>query len=70
VGVSTPGQSVTIPRLCQVSNEKKSFWEAVDYCRAQGGMLFEPRTWKDQQFLNSIGEDLFVGVDKLRTVSI
>ena len=31
----------------------------------QGGILFEPRTWKDKQFLNDIGEDLFVGVDKL-----
>ena len=68
VGVSTPGESVTIQRLCKVSNQKKTFWEAVDFCRAQGGQLFEPRTWKDEQFLDTIDEDLFVGVDKSRTV--
>ena len=69
VGVSTPGEQVTIQRLCKVSNEEKSFWEAVDFCQAQGGQLFEPRTLEDQQFLDTIDEDLFVGVDKQRTVS-
>ena len=65
VGISGPKSDLEIERLCQKSEEKKSFWDAVDFCKKQGGILFEPRNSKDTEFLNSIAEDLFVGVDKL-----
>ena len=63
-GVAGPQAELNIERLCQKSKEKKSFWDAVDFCKSQGGMLFEPRNSKDAQFLSTIDDDLFVGLDK------
>lgn len=64
-GISGAQIELEIERLCQKSTEKKSFWDAVDFCEKQGGILFEPRNSNDAEFLNSIGDDLFVGVDKI-----
>ena len=65
VGIYGPQAELEIKGLCQKSTEKKSFWDAVDFCERQGGILFEPRSSKDANFLNSIGDDLFVGVEKI-----